>query len=460
MTPIFPQLPVALGAYKLTRMLGSHEDCDLYIAAQSHVDRLVVLEVMRPTSDAMTQQHFIASARARVANHLPHVAQVLESTQTKGYWHITHELPKGRSLATLLAEGGSLTPPQICRLILNMAELYSACRNADLAADTLRAEMVFITKSGAGTFLSPIAAGSAQDSPDTAVQMRLLAQVLRPVQPTQGPGRSRVATLLAWMEDGYEGQGLDWPAIASTARQIIEQLDSAALKVAPPPTYDGGKIERQGKKEKKDRRRGIAMAAIAAAAVVGMGAAGALFGPDTGAYNSPVSEGAVHCRIDGEANRMLARPVSIGDYRKFLKALETMPGSKISRLDSGIPPADCDHEPADWEQMLAAAGKKAEWNGRKLSMGSPVTNVSYWDALAYARYANGRLPEAAALQAVLSLDEIPDRGIDEWTASQSKAFGPYGAGYIVLPGTGDHPYPVANPSERAPRRGFRILLPR
>ncbi len=457
MTPIFPQLPVALGTYKLTRLLGSHAECDLYIAEQSHVDRTVLLEVMRPSRDADIQRRFLENARARVANRLPHVVQVLESTQTKGYWHITHELPKGRSLATILAEGATLTAPQFCRLIGNMAALYNACQAAGLAADTLRADMAFISKSGAVNFLSPIAGGSAQDAPDTATQMRELAELIRPAQPTQGSGRTRITTLLTWMSEGYEGQSLDWQAISATAGQIIEQLENATLKVAPPPTYDSGKAERRERKEQRTRRRSICLAMTAAAVVIAMGAAGTFFGPS--AHRSPVEDGAVHCLIDGEADRMLARPVSIGDYRKFLRALDKLPGNRIARINSGIPPADCNHEPAGWDSMVRAATKKEEWQGRKLSLGSPVTNISYWNALAYSRYANGRLPEAAALQAVLRLRETPDTGIHEWTASENKPFGPYCAGRIVLPGSGDNPYPVANPAERSPKRGFRILLP-
>ncbi len=460
MTPIFPQLPVALGTYKLTRLLGCLADSDLYIAEQSHVDRLVVLEVMRPSRDTGVQRRFLENARARVTTKLPHTAEVLDSTQTKGYWHITHELPQGRNLAALQAEKTPLTPMQVCHLVRSIAELYHACQQAGHAAATLSPDMIFITKSGKATCLSPITGETAGDEEATAAQMREVADVLTPLLPAQGAGRTRVVTLFSWMQEGFEGQNIDWAAIAATASQIIEQLENAALKVAPPPSYDSGKAERQGKKEKKHRRRSLAFAAVAAATVLAMGAAGTLFGPDRNAYRSPVEEGIVHCRIDGEANRMLARPVSIGDYQKFLRAMENMSASKITRINSGIPPADCNHEPHDWSAMLAAANKKGEWSGRKLSTAAPVTNVSYWNALAYARYAGGRLPEAEPLQAVLKLKETRDAGIDEWTASKSKAFGPYAAGHIVLPGSGKGPYAADNPGERTPQRGFRILLPR
>ncbi len=459
MTPIFPQLPVALGTYKLTRMLGILADSDLYIAEQSHVDRLVVLEVMRPSRDTGTQRRFVENARARVTTELPHTAQVLDSTQTKGYWHITHELPKGRNLAALLTEGATLTPMIVCRLIRNVAELYAACQAAGNAADTLDLGMVFITKAGEATCLSPIIAEVAGDEVAVATQMATIAGLLQPLLPSQGPGRSRVATLLSWMQEGFEGQLLDWGAIATTAGQIIKQLESASLKVAPPPAYDVGKLERQGKKEKKNRRSSIVFTVLAIAAIVGMGTLGASFGPDKNAYRSPVEEGIVRCLINGETSHMQARPVTIGEYRKFLRELGKLSAGKIARINSGMPPEATEHEPADWEAMVRAATQKGEWNGRQLKLSSPVTNVSYWDALAYSRYAGGRLPGAEALQAVLRLEETKDTGIDEWTASQNKAHGPYAAGHIVLPGSGTGPYATDKPGERSPKRGFRIILP-
>ncbi len=460
MSAIFPQLPVTLGTYRLTRLLGSHEDKDLYIAEQSHVDRLVLLEVMRPSRDADKQQRFLDDARARVSTSLPHVAQVLESTQTKGYWHITHELPKGRNLATLIAEGGSLSPEQACRLIRNIAELYNACKSAGYVAENLSTDSIFVSRSGKPTFLSPITGTAAEESDDASGQMQAIVESILPALTEKGPGRTRLITLLTWMRDGFEGQSLDWAAIASTASQIIEQLESATLKVAPPPTYDSSQVARKGRKAQKNRRRRIIIATIVLACVLGMGAAGILFGPDKDAYRSPLEEGFVYCDINGEAMSLHARPVSIGEYRKFLEALNSMSSPKIARINSGLPPEACQHEPDDWSNIISAATHKTEWNGRKLSLSSPITNVSYWDALSYARYAGGYLPRAAALQAALALPELPDSGIEEWTESESKAFGPYSAGYLVLPPGGGSPRPAASQEERHPNRGFRLIIHR
>ena len=79
MPPIFTSLPANLGVYTLTKRLGSHETHERDIAKQSHVDRAVILEVLRDGLPQEVLDAFLRNARARAAESLPHVGQVLES---------------------------------------------------------------------------------------------------------------------------------------------------------------------------------------------------------------------------------------------------------------------------------------------------------------------------------------------------------------------------------------------
>ena len=99
MIPIFPEQPARLGVYTLIRLLGSHEHTDRYLASQEHVERKVIVEVLRPTAEEEEIGNFVGSARARVGSKLPHVAKVLDSGCADSYWYLTQDLPPGTPLS-------------------------------------------------------------------------------------------------------------------------------------------------------------------------------------------------------------------------------------------------------------------------------------------------------------------------------------------------------------------------
>ena len=73
MTPIFPQLPRALGGYTLTRLLLVGPETELYEASQTHMNRPVIIEVLRPGLPREREAAFLNRARLCAAAELPHV---------------------------------------------------------------------------------------------------------------------------------------------------------------------------------------------------------------------------------------------------------------------------------------------------------------------------------------------------------------------------------------------------
>ncbi len=459
--PIFPDLPVTLGVYTLTRRLGSHEHSDFYVATQSHVERRVALEVLRPGGSEEESELFQANARARVAARLPHVAQVLASAPSEeGYWYITQELPDGSTLASKEAAGGQLTPLQVCALIGAAAELYGACTAAGLAAGPLSADMIFLGKKEEFSFLSPVIAGEPS-AEGTAAQMRGLADALAPVQPRNVPGQTRIATLIAWMRDGFEGRMLEWSAIASTASLIVEQLTPRQiLSVEPPPTYDRGRDARADAKRRRYKMRRLAIVGGCLLVVVAMGAVGFLLSSKETTVLPAVRDGYIHFQVGGKDRYVSDHPVSIREYWDFLKAYEGLSPAARGRLADGVPPENSSPVPQDWDAMLDAALHGRLWQGRRLTEDSPVTNVSYWHALMYARHAKAKLPGADLLLA--AHEAAGSYGVEEWTQDVRPASGPYAEALLVLPASKGGPtvLPESDPASLNPNRGFRVILSR
>ncbi len=447
-SPLFSPLPVLLGDHELTELLGQHELSDTYIARQSHAERRVVLEVLRPLPDGDEEaaiSYFLSLARARGAAHLPHTAAVLESaTSPEGYTYICQAHPEGIPLSAMAAKEQRLTGPQACALICAAAELYEACAKAELPAGELSADMVFLNRKGDFHFLSPVQVSCPADGA-SARQLHALATLIRSVQPINVPGQGRIATLLQWMQEGYEGEALDWPAAVNTAKLIDAQIQPQSLIHAPSPQrYDRGREQRASKRRRRQQRRGTLLAGAALCCILAMGAGGIYLAPDTVPPIPALRGGYVHANMGEKVVRVDAHPVSIAQYQHYLEEFPSLDAFRRGSLTQNIPPTESDPTPADWEAQRSAPQQDA-----------PVTNVSYWQALMYARYQRASLPSAALLSATRA--EAGQPNIEEWTQDELTLPSPYTKARLVLPANiTASPIPENNPAARSPQRGFRL----
>jgi formylglycine-generating enzyme required for sulfatase activity len=58
----------------------------------------------------------------------------------------------------------------------------------------------------------------------------------------------------------------------------------------------------------------------------------------------------------------------------------------------GQPEGKTSHVPDDWAALLAAARANGTWQGRPVTLDSPVVGVDWWDAAAYVEWKRVRLP--------------------------------------------------------------------
>lgn len=464
MSPDFSQLPTRLGVYTLTRLHGRHQWTDLYFATQSHVERGVVVEVLRPGCNQQETNLFLQTARARVIAQLPHVSHVYESMVSHEIWYLTLERPKGKSLSQMEEAGERLqSMQQACAIIMAAAELYQTAAQQNIGAGGLEKDSIFIKGKDEIAFLSPVLP-TPHSEELVPRQMESLAHALAPLLPANVPGQNRMATLINWMLEGYEGQKLEWRAIASTARLISEQLSPILEKSLPTRRINlsAASIKRQAQRNRRRNLRYVGIGAAAVACAAAIGCLGLLFVPERGPELPPVFGQYVACQHGGGTACTTISPVSIGEYQLFLAALDRdkeMTPRKRAAINKGIPENKQSYVPLEWDEQLRAAERGKKWRGEKLSISSPVRGVSYWDALAYAHFRKGELPSAELLQAVRQETGVPEKA-EEWTASASQASPLYAKGWLVLPAAGkSNPTIEPDPAKRLPQRGFRIVVP-
>ncbi len=463
MNDIFPELPHTLGVYTLTHRIGAREHSEIYAATQSHVDRKVLIEVLRPNTPQTVVSQFLKTARARVTAKLPHVASVFESMVSDGTWYITQEKPNGTCLEVLHQQGTQLTPLQICTILETAAKLYVACNKDHLQAAPLSRTDIFIVNTSNGcsaSFLSPVYDNAAQ--PTTGADwLAGVAEALAPMQPTNTAGQTRIATLLKWMKDGYEGQYLDWPAVEYTVEMLKEQLgllQEAPLTVTNDKTTPGS-IRRAKLKQRRELMRRVRFGIKCLIILVFCIIIGRMLAPSESELISPLVDDYITCTADQNKTRfyVAAAPVSIVDYERFLADYADMSTAEKAAVNRGLPQKETDHTPAAWTEQLQAAEANKQWQGRKMSESAPVTGVSYWDARAYANYRKAKLPDIATLHSVN--ESYPTPGICEWVTNTAKANTIHIGGHVVVQPDGKSTKIVPNPAHKDTSCGFRIVLP-
>jgi formylglycine-generating enzyme required for sulfatase activity len=83
--------------------------------------------------------------------------------------------------------------------------------------------------------------------------------------------------------------------------------------------------------------------------------------------------------------------VTIGQYAEFLRALDS--ASSATAFDHpDQPKTKTEHTPPKWTDTYAAAKAGATFNGQPISLNTPITQVDWWDAYAYAKWKGQRLP--------------------------------------------------------------------
>lgn len=396
MTPIFPELPHPLGVYTITRLLMQGGESELYIAAQGHTGREVLIELMRPAEEPGGATRFLARARARALHPLPHTAAVFEALQAEGLWFLTLELPEGITAAQLIAQHESLPPARCAELLAAAAELYAAAEAAGAATRPLQATDVFLPGTGSPCFLSPLLPGAAGNSPATRAA---LADIIRPLIPVRGRGTAALHRLTAQLLDSPE---LPWQDIADQARRLSRQLAPLLPRL----------------------RRSLVSARVALPGLFLLALGAGLL------LRAARSSKDILCRSAETELLVQFRPVTVAEYAQYLDEQEK----------------DTPH----WELY------PENWVGQRQQEQAPVTGVSHAQAEAYARAHGAVLPPAACLQGLFAAAEAAP-SVPEWSSTRVGELLPElpqgDTPVAVSPTT---PYPPLPDAERA---SFRIATP-
>lgn len=386
-------IPERLGDYELLEWLGRTELTDIYRAVQRSVNREVTVERLRPeySADRGTRAKFRRMVRARAAVTHPHIGTVFEAQESGDSLFYTRERLRGSNLEELVAAGAVLGQTDLLGILRVAGEAFGWLDEHGTARDPFRPGHIVVGEDNV-----PRVSNTAQpDQPpeDPVIGISRLAEAVAALGGRDVARAPEVARILALAGADGPQAVRTWKALAREARTAADRLLEAhtATSVDPSPGPPVRRIEWS--------RPLLSLAAILTVAAASWTATAwfkrmrrTAVRDHTAMVHIPAGPFVFRDgrSVDLPEFWIDKYEVSLARYAAFLDALPHGDPARFDHPDQ--PPAKTSHVPADWERIYSIARKAGVYRGQTITLNSPVFNVDWWDAWAFARWLDRRLP--------------------------------------------------------------------
>lgn len=380
-----------LGDYLLKERIAEGPESDVWRAEQVSIGRPVLIHELR--ADRLDRREaFLADARAKAGVDHPLVASVYEAVDQPDHCFVAVEQLDGTPFAARGQEQPKRQAIHLARWLGLIAEANLQFETRGIAAAPVTPDAIRLDATSGLIRLDNFAIGGVRDPETSARDIAALGQAFAPLVAKGRPGGTRMLTLLAWMRGEGLAVRLTWSQVRSYCSQIEEQLRTATAPLPP------------ARRKHRTLLAAVGTAVVVAAIVVAALLLRSRHGPPPVPLRAPlpapvIIPAATHPTPDGGGGalqefRIAAHEVTIGEYASFLQTLALLAESgREGTFDERDQPAGkSSHEPTDWTALHTAAEVGGQWQGQHVTLDSPVIGVDWWDAAAFARWKQARLP--------------------------------------------------------------------
>lgn len=386
-----------VGPFRVKAKIAADYWGSLYEALQVAVNRPVALKILNPSfyADQEAVQQFISFAGAMARAQNPYITTVYEAGQGSGLIFYAREHVEGANLKDRLARGQILSEELAIRVIINVGTaLYYEQRN-NILHTPLTVDQVLIPNEGVPKLLNNVTLEGAEMSAGEIDEMIRLGMIVK-----QGMEGAQMATpefksFLERMLLAGKGGFCGWDELLREAHKM--DLNRRAMQVTRPLGTHHKEIEFKPEPVIQPWMK-IAFAVMAVAIIVGFYLWYFYFRFMAGGakdVNAQVSVPAGEFIYQSGEKVTLPEffidkyEVTIGQYQKFLDAWNKNRSSIKEHPKRG---AGKDHTPQQWDSIRAAIKNGTKFQGSRIFNNTPVFNVDFFDAWAYAQWAGKRLP--------------------------------------------------------------------
>jgi formylglycine-generating enzyme required for sulfatase activity len=386
-----------LGDYELKALLRSTNSTLIYKAVQRSVQREVALERLRPelaaNEDASRTFRRMVRARALVSHHA--IAAVYEAQEVDDVIFYTRELVRGQSLGELAEGGHRFSQEVLLQLLQTAGEAFSWMEEHGIPHDPVKPAHLYLGANGTSR-IANIAQPEPGGGAGTPSSIRELAEVCQRLAGPRSAQSRELYHVLGQMKADGPHAVQTWKQLAREARSGLQRLVEAHSSLLPESR------DRMLARRRMRVKQGVVLLLLLG--VLGGVAAGVAWWRQSN--RAKVRDIAETIRIpagpflfrDGQT---LTLPefdidryeVTIAEYSAFLDSLPHGDKNRFDHPDQ--PPSKTNHLPRDWAEVSAAARAAGIWKGHPITLNAPVFNIDWWDAWAYAKSKNRRLPTEA-----------------------------------------------------------------
>ena len=394
-----------IAAYQVENQMGADEWGGVYAAVQTAINRKVSLHILSAdrAADESSRLRFIADARAKANVQHPSILAVYEAGDNDGRVFYAHEYVDGQNLAQLADHGQKVNERTSLNILRTAADGIAYLDANQIPRLPLEPTSLFLGTDGQAR-LANLAVQNAAQPGNPPEEIVALGRAMFGIVHT-GPGFSPILRGLLGRMVQAPGSGLtNWA-------EVIEAVKAAEPKNIPTHVAEIGAQDRAAaaafeaarvQKKKELRRNLISM--VSCIIVAGLIVAYVMRNRQrvvARMVRIPAGSYSV-----GQKKVTLPEfwidkyEVTVGQYAKFIEYLEEHPGNSRD-FDHPRQPKYLEHKPQYWAIYYGQAYNGGAVHSAPYTLDSPMVEVTFWDAYAYAKWLGHDLPteeqwEAAA----------------------------------------------------------------
>ncbi|MFZ4483096.1 MAG: SUMF1/EgtB/PvdO family nonheme iron enzyme [Chthoniobacterales bacterium] len=395
----FPPVGANIGGYHLQEAAGQGGTEAEYLAWQQGMSRHVVLHVLDSTRgrDPAVVAAFLANARVKAAVTHPFLLAVHEAGEADGHFYYSSDLVPGHTLEAYAAAGQKLDDRVLMNALRAAGEVSDYFHKNNIARRALGPADVLLDGSMRPRLANLAVAGEAVAHEESA-EVQVMAACLQGMAAPDGSA-SQALAMLAKGGSGWTAAR----ALAAAAKPVAAPKDASQLTARTEKSKELLAKSKARQKKQLLITAALSLILLGLAVVLLLRTFAGSRGITTKSIEIPAGEFVYQSgeKVTLPAFSIDEHEVSIADYKEFLDFLKANPG-EAAKLDHPDQPKGKSHVPLDWadnEQMtppmpgyFTRAVRWKQYKDAPLSVDSPVFNVDWFDAYAYAKWKGRRLP--------------------------------------------------------------------
>ncbi|HPA20105.1 MAG TPA: SUMF1/EgtB/PvdO family nonheme iron enzyme [Verrucomicrobiae bacterium] len=380
---------LAVGSYTLSKQLPDTEWGPCWIGTQAGVNRRVRLTFFSSVGP-YSQNEFVTYFQRRAAQPHPNLLTIFEVAQIQGLTFVADEYWTGGDMSQWLASGHTIDARSANGILSQTLAALRHLSNEPCRA--IKPNDLFISETGV-VKLNHLHPTLGSPEADKGGQMALIASYL---SQTLDPQAKQVPSLHSLLEQMlFKSLSVD---------QAINLCNQLEIQLAPErrlvESHEHAVAVKAAQDAERKHKRFVAMALTGTAIVVVV--AGALLGFTL--LHRPYKDFKVMVQvpasefINSKGQKSTTKTfwadeyeVTIYQYAQFLIDVKKR-GNFRDYAHPDMPKTKKSYEPSKWNEIYRAIKQNRKYYGDVITYNTPVFNVDFWDAYAYAKWAGKRLP--------------------------------------------------------------------